>query len=140
MTTLDGNKLRYRVNEFFDIRDVLQKMGYHRIDFGERIRCPNHDDRNPDCEVYEDGAYCYVCRENWDVYDLLNQFMNVPKQQLSQKVPELDADYEPPVINDGYDLEPIKREWLHGGVNTQTMIETMLECVGKDYKLVKGDD
>lgn len=34
---------------------------------GTKIKCPNpeHDDTNPSCHVYEDGLYCFTCKESF---------------------------------------------------------------------------
>ena len=31
-------------------------------------RCPFHDDRKPSMKVYRDGAHCFTCARQWDVF------------------------------------------------------------------------
>lgn len=82
--------LRFRVNNFFDIESVLHKAGYKSVSYGDRIRCPFHDDSTPDAEVYEDGnmVYCYPESESYTPYDILVDYLGVSPATLDKKVPD----------------------------------------------------
>ena len=60
----DFEKYKSRIREYLDRCGVQSR--------GKYIRCPSplHEDKNPSCEIYDDGYKCYSCGVYGDIYDV----------------------------------------------------------------------
>lgn len=122
------SNLRFRVNNFFDIVDVLQRAGYN-AEYNKRLRCPFHDDKNPDAEPYKDGnlLYCYPESTSYTPYDILVDYMNVSPQVLDKKVPdsvEGNTEYE----SESFEwLTDIRKQFIKKQVDIDKIIHTIKE-------------
>lgn len=132
MKTLDSNRLRYRVNDFFPITKVLEKLGYKNVEIGDRIKCPYHDDTHPDCEVFDDGIFCWAdCRETWDQYDLLTDH-GVSESYLDKNVPEVDGE----IIEQDYEQKnelPDNQELIDREQSISDYLKESFDELGIDY-------
>lgn len=56
-----------------DLREVYQRLTGNEITFDGDARCPNpeHEDRNPSCDVGVSLINCWVCEFGGDVYNLI---------------------------------------------------------------------
>jgi phage/plasmid-associated DNA primase len=65
---LDFEKYKHRFLEYLRLKSIDSHPGL--------IRCfsPDHEDKNPSCQISEDGFYCHslgVCGINGDIYDAI---------------------------------------------------------------------
>lgn len=64
--TLDRIKEAVNLPALVSEHATLHKSGPQSL-----ILCPNHEERNPSCRVYEDHAHCYTCGVHIDAYRFL---------------------------------------------------------------------
>lgn len=50
------------------------------VQYGVRVRrnmccCMFHNEKNPSMKVFKDGVQCFVCNQNWNVFDVVMQLV-----------------------------------------------------------------
>lgn len=55
---------------------------------GGKVLCPWHGDSKPSCHLYDDGAKCFACGANGDVFDLAGQVLGLGKREAFEYVAE----------------------------------------------------
>lgn len=54
--------------------------------------CPWHDDKTPSMKVFQDGMYCFTCKQGWDIFDFITRMTG---KTLSEILKENSIDYDP---------------------------------------------
>ncbi len=121
-----------------DIADLFQKDG-HIITNSGKVNCPFHHDRNPSCQIYDDGFYCFGCGKGgsaidyvmlrdgvsfWEAFKTLAAMYNHPlpnvstekAQQAQQTKAEADTVFS--ILKDAFkefnaNLTTTERQYLH---------------------------
>ena len=59
------------LKDSLDLREVIKK--YTKVVKGNRILCPFHFEKEPDCHIYKNHFHCYACNAHGDVFGLVQQ-------------------------------------------------------------------
>ena len=82
---------------------VKQAAEYYgcKVNRGDMICCPFHDDRHPSMKLNERYFYCFGCGATGDVIDLVARLFNLSNYEAAQKLAhdfEIDPDKPPAAI------------------------------------------
>ena len=135
-----------------DIADLFQRDGQIISNSG-KVNCPFHHDRNPSCQIYDDGFYCFGCGKGgsaidyvmlrdgvsfWEAFKTLAKIYNHPlpnlptaKAQQAQQA-KAEADKVFGMLKDAFfefnaNLTATNRQYLHSrGLNDETIDKELI--------------
>ncbi|MFQ6041402.1 MAG: CHC2 zinc finger domain-containing protein, partial [Candidatus Poribacteria bacterium] len=139
-----------------DIEDLFRRDG-HIITNSGKVNCPFHIDRNPSCQIYDDGFYCFGCGKGgsaidyvmlkegvsfWEAFKTLCAMYNHPlpnvssaKAKLAQQE-KVEADKVFSMLKDAFfefnaNLTSTDRQYLHSrGLNDETIDHELIGYAG----------
>ena len=145
-----------------DIADLFRGDG-HTISNGGKVNCPFHLERNPSCQIYDDGFYCFGCGKGgsaidyvmlrdgvdfWEAFKTLATQYNHPlpsvSQQQAQKVGQAKAEADKifGILGEIFDeyhanLTAKERQYLHSrGLTDKTIDYERIGYAGSGGTLI----
>jgi len=57
--------------------DLFSELKGESLQLGKATTCFDHDDHNASMAIYADGAYCFVCCKQFDIFDVWQHYQKV---------------------------------------------------------------
>lgn len=74
MSSMTLDEKKERKEEIIATVSMFDILAQYGVQVRRRMcRCMFHNEKNPSMKVFKDGVQCFVCNQNWNVFDVVMQ-------------------------------------------------------------------